>query len=289
MTGTALPLETAQLLGNVDAAVRLTPAFRFGTNDLDVAPYLRKTPGVREHRVEPVRLVLDEGMRRFPQTESASSDAWIGPRLHAALRLSRREAAIGGVWRFLGLWAADYVRWRFGPFSGSDDVDKAAKVERFVGEDNRQALARLWWMAERFRNGQDYSSAVLALRNQDLIHNMYRARLVNHRPTALAAVEVLQTNEDGKSPAGGREANALSKAANAAASTLLFDLIATDPMPDLASRETWEINRDNYDPLTFFDRLPVGPDDGEVPRESIDRMRTLLAELLAEAPVRGKK
>lgn len=287
MTGVALPIDSAELLGNVGAAVRLTPAFRCGTTDLNVAPYLEKMLGVREHRLELVQLVLDEGMRRFPQVESTSSDAWIGPRLHAALRLSRREAAVGGIWRFLGLWAADYVRWRFGPIGGEPNADEAAKSERFIGADSKHALARLWWMAELFRNGYDYSCAVAALTNQDITNYFFRARIAHHRPTALATVEVLQKGITDKAGLG-REANALAKAANAAASTLLFDGIATDPLPDLDSRQTWEDDRDNYDPMTCFDKLPVGPDDGQVARESIDRMKDLLRELFAEAPVRGK-
>lgn len=281
MPGTAVPLESEDFLGTLDAAVRLTPAFRLGITDIDVTPFRDQIPGGREHPMEHVRLVLNEGKRRFPQAEVASSDAWIGPRLHAALRLSRREAAIRGVWRFAGLWAADYVRWRFGPAAGVEDVDQAAKAERFIGPDSKQALARLWWMAELFRNGKDYSSAVLALTNQDIINQLFRARLAHHRPTALAAAEVLQGS-------GGREASALSKAANAAASTLVFDVIATDPILDLASRETWESDRANYDPVTCFGDLPQGPDDGDVPREAIDRMKALLAELLAEAPIRGR-
>lgn len=288
MNGSAMPLNEFQFIATVNSAVRLTPAFRLGTSDLDFAPFLGQIPGGREHRMDRVRLVLNEGMQRFAQTDAASSDAWVGPRLHAALRLSRREAAVGGIWRFAGLWAADYVRWRFGPPAGVNDVDKAANVERFIGEDNKHALARLWWMAELFRNGKDYGSSVAALTNQDITNNLFRARLAHHRPTALAAVEVLQRSEDGKSGLG-REANALAKAANAAASTLVFDCVAIDPAPDLESREGWENDRDDYDPFTYFDALPEGPDDGEVPRESIDQMKVLLTELFAEAPVRGKK
>jgi len=180
------------------------------------------------------------------------------------------------------------VRWRWGPPATEDDVEKAALAERFIGGDYKQALARLWWMAELFRNGRDYSTAALALTNQDIINNLFRARVAHHRPTALATLEVLPRSEDGKSIPGGREANALSKAANAAASTLVFDVIASDPTPDLVSRATWESDRDNYDPRAGFNNLPEGPDDGELPAEALNSMKVLLAELLAEAPIRGK-
>lgn len=288
MSGIATGIETASTLGTVDAAVRLTPAFRLGTEDLDVAPYAGAMPGGRAHRLEATRVVLDEAMRRFPRPNAASSDAWIGPRLHAALRLSRREAGGRGAWRFLGLWGADYVRWRWGPSAGEDDVESAAVAERFIGADYKQALARLWWMAELFRNGKDYGPAALALTNQDIINNLFRARLAHHRPTALAALQALARSQDGRSIPGGREANALSKAANAAASTLVFDVVAIDSAPDLVSRATWESDRDNYDPRTALNDLPEGPDDGEVPADALQSMTDLLTELLAEAPIRGK-
>ncbi len=288
MTGIATPLDGMKDLRTVDAAVRLTPAFRLGTEDLDASAFVGAMSGGNQHLLEPARVVLDEAMRRFDQSDAAASDSWVGPRLHAALRLSRREAGAQGIWRFLGLWAADYVRWRFGPPKGEDDVEKAAKRERFIGPDYKQALARLWWMAELFRNGKDYSSAQLALTNQDIINNLFRARLAHHRPTALAVLQVLPRSKDGRSLPGGREANALSKAANAAASTLVLDVIATDPLPDLTSRTRWERDAVNYDPRTSFTALPEGPDDGDVPKEALDSMKTLLDALYAEAHVRGK-
>jgi hypothetical protein len=288
VTGIAVPLDEAKFVGMVDAAVRLTPAFCLGTENLDVASYRDAViPGGRTHLLEPVRHVLDECMRRYNQVDAAASDAWLGPRLHATLRLSRREAGSRGVWRFLGLWAADYVRWRFGPPPGEDDLAKAAQPERFVGPNTKQAMARLWWMAELFRNGKDYGPAALALTNQDIVNNLFRMRLSHHRPTALAALRVLPRSEDGTSLPHGRQANALAKATNAAASTLVLDVVATDPHFDLEGRGRWELDRD-YDPRTCFDTLPEGPDDGDVPDEVLTDMEHLLTELFAEAPVRGK-
>ena len=129
-------------------------------------------------------------MRRFTDAQRATSDRWLGPRLHSALRLSRREAARRGVWRFLGVCVVpDYVRWRF---SGDrDDPESPAKLERFVGADYKQALSRLWWMSEMFRNGPDYEPATRALGNQDVINNLFRMNVAHHRPIALGAVRVL--------------------------------------------------------------------------------------------------
>lgn len=289
MTGLATPLDEKKVLGGLSASVRLTPGFRLGTADIDTTDYVTNVRGLREHRLEPVRALLDEVMSRYAQAEAASSDSWLGPRLHATLRLSRREAGNRDVWRFLGLWAADYIRWRFGPPTGEDDVEQAAKTERFVGPDSKHALARLWWMAEVFRDGKNYTPAALALTNQDIVNNLFRMSISNHRPTALAALAVLPTSADGTSLPGGRQANALAKATNAAASTLVLDLIGPDAELDAAARVRWEGSRADHDPQFYFDTLPEGPDDGEAPPDSIEAMKKLLTDLLAGAKVRGSK
>lgn len=289
MTGLATPLDEKKVLGGLNASVRLTPGFRLGTADIDTTDYLTNVRGLREHRLEPLRALLDEVMSRYAQAEAASSDSWLGPRLHATLRLSRREAGNRDVWRFLGLWAADYIRWRFGPPAGEDDVEQAAKTERFVGPDSKHALARLWWMAEVFRDGKNYAPAALALTNQDIVNNLFRMSISNHRPTALAALAVLPSSADGTSLPGGRQANALAKATNAAASTLVLDLIGPDVELDAAARVRWEGSGADHDPQFYFDTLPEGPDDGEAPPESVEAMKKLLTDLLAGAKVRGSK
>lgn len=289
MTGLATPLDDSRKLTGVSAAVRLTPAFRLGTADLDVGEHVVDVRGLRPHVLEPVRVLLNEAMSRYGQEDAATSDSWLGPRLHACLRLSRREAGNRDLWRFLGLWAADYVRWRFGPPFGEEDPDNAAKAERFIGPDSKHALARLWWMAEVFRDGKNYAPAALALTNQDIINYLFRMSISNHRPTALAALAVLPSSADGRSLPGGRQANALAKATNAAASTLVMDLIGPDVPLDVPARAQWESVRGDYDPRVNFDRLPEGPDDGEAPPESIEQMKILLTQLLVEAPIRGSK
>ncbi|KRE65822.1 MULTISPECIES: DUF6339 family protein [Micrococcaceae] len=289
MTTFATPLNEKTFLGGISAAVSLTPTFRLGTADLDFTDQLVDVRGLRQHRLEPVRVFLDEAMSRYSQADVAASDSWLGPRLHAALRLSRREAGNRDVWRFLGVWGADFVRWRFGPAAGEEDPDKAAKTERFLGPTSKHALARLWWMAEVFRDGNNYSTAALALTNQDIINNLFRMSISNHRPTALAALAVLPASGDGKSLPDGRRANALAKATNAAASTLLLDLIGPDTERDVTSRRQWENVSVDFDPRIYFDDLPEGPDDGETPPESIKQMKVLLEQLLAEAPIRGSK
>ncbi len=289
MTGTAKPLEDRTYLGRIGAAVRVPPPFRLGIDDLYVEQHLGEMPKRRRHRLEPVRVVLDAAMERWNPSDTAASDSYVGPRLHAALRLSRREAGDREVWRFLGLWGADYVRWRFGPPEGVDDPELAAKTERFIGPDYKQAMARLWWMTDTFRKGKDYGTAALALTNQDIVNNLFRMSIANHRPTALAALAVLPRADDGTFlPPMGRFANALAKATNAAASTLLLDMVGPDEQPDTVARTRWEAESAEYDARAYVDAMPEGPDDGGPPAESVDKMKALLTELFSEAPIRGR-
>ena len=76
---------------------------------------------------------------------------------------------------------------------------------------------------------------------------------------------------------------------NAAASTLVLDVIGPDTDLESDARATWENARDDHIPANYFDQMPEGPDDGDTPVTAIEQMRALLTQLLAEAPVRGAK
>jgi hypothetical protein len=279
--------DAVKLLELDQAAInQLDPEFLAGNASADVAQYCQPFGGDRDIDLTSAGMLVEEVMERFSSKKRAESDRWLGPRMHAALRLSRREAARKGVWRFLGVCAfPKYVRWRFA--GDIDAPDAPAKLERFAGSDSKHALARLWWMAEIFRNGPDYDPASEALSNQDIINNLFRLDIAHHRPTALGAVRVLSEGGDGKHRTG-REANALSKAINATAATVLIDSYAPDEPLDDAARESWIAGAGDYDAGAYLEELPDGPGDPPAPSESVERMKELLAELLAEAPVRGK-
>lgn len=180
------------------------------------------------------------------------------------------------------MFADDYVRWRWGSAEENppDPIDVAATLDRFVGAERKHAVARLWWMSELFRDGDDYVPVERAMRNADIPNYLFRLDLAHHRPTVQAAVKVLE----GKT---GREANALAKAINAAATTLQVDIIAPDDPLDPGTSELW-VADDEIDVAKYFDGLPKGPGDPAAPAESVERMTILLAELFSEAPVRGR-
>jgi len=261
----------------------VTPGFRLGVEAPDFQDYEEDLDLPHLVDLEAVRLVLDEVMDRFSSMQGTEADVWLAPRLHHCLRLTRREAANRSLWRWLGVvFAPDYVRWRWGPAGEpSEDPNKAARLERFDGADYKHALGRLWWMAELFRNGPDYGPVAVALRNQDIPNYLFRLDLAHHRPTVQAAVQVLE----GKT---GREANALARALNAAASTLVVDAIGRDVPLDPETSLAW-VHADDIVPDGLLKELPMGPKDPSVDPDAVDAMAELLEELFAEAHVRGRE
>jgi hypothetical protein len=266
-----------------NASTLISDSFRVGTEQPDFSEYEGVVKLAHPIDLEAVRTVVDEAMRRLNRTQGTDADVWLAPRLHYTLRLTRREAARRDIWRWLGVvFAPEYVRWRFGsPDAGSNDPDAAAPRERFDGPDYKHALGRLWWMAELFRNGPDYSPVTKALLNQDIPNNLFRMDVAHHRPTVQAALRVL----DGRT---GREANALAKAANAAATTLVIDTIGPDDPLDAEAARAW-VDETDLDPGRYFDELPPGPRDPQSATTSTATLTMLLGELFAEAPIRGRK
>lgn len=269
---------------DADAAALVSAAFRAGAEKVDFSEYERPLPGGREASADSVRLLLDEVMQRFSQTKRAASDAWLGPRLHAIARLTRREAANQALWRYTSLvLAPDYVLWRFGKLdpelAGTEAA--AAPRERYLGREDKHALARLWWASELFRNGNDYNPAEVALGNQDVVNNFMRMGIAHNAPTAQAFLRVLGAGT-------GREANALAKAANIGASTIVLEGLAPSGERDETAVLDWISDAISYG-LEDLDDLPDGPRDCKANEQSVTELAQLLEELFATVPVRGRE
>lgn len=266
------------------AAQEVSDVFRAGLETVDFGGFEKPFPGGRHMSADSIRLVLEEAMRRFPRDKRPSSDAWLGPRLHAVARLTRREAAHQGVWRFLSLvLAPDYVLWRFGDMKPASEgtVAAAAPRDRYLGREDKHALSRLWWAAELFRNGSDYGPAERALGNQDVTNNFMRMKIAHHAPTVQAFMQVLGDKV-------GREANALAKAANVGATTVVFESLGIGGERDDDALLAWVDEATLYG-LADFDSLPLGPDDGSVSPQAAAAIAGLLEELFRTAPVRGRR
>lgn len=234
---------------------------------------------VRWH-TEPVRDLLEEAMDRY-EDRRAHADAWLAPRLHATLRMTRAEAAERGLWNYLAMLVApDYVVWRH---KGRD----GAKADRFSGRSDVQAFSRLWWAAELFRDGADYRPVATVFAYQDAVNSIMRSGVVDHRPTAAAMLLVIQRLVDKKVTRVSDHINALSKAVNAAGSTLMFDVLAPDTPTDSEAVRGW-IAESTHVAAVPLNHLPDGPDDGAVNKRSVEELVPLFEKFLAEAPLRER-
>ncbi|MER7197798.1 hypothetical protein CG723_15600 [Streptomyces sp. CB01635] len=233
--------------------------------------------------VEPVRGLVEDAMHEFA-ADRARADAWLAPRLHATLRLTRREAADKRLWNHMAVAVApEYVVWRHLPGATVKRRDRRVAAERFLGSPDRQCFSRLWWAAELFRNGSDYAPVETACSNQDLIHSVLRKELIDHRPTAQALVRLLQSG----TVTTGREIDGLSVAINAAGATIVYDAFAPDGPRDPESLRRWIAEAESAPPVGRY-TLPEGPDEDPAPEESVAGLTKYFAELFETAPVRGR-
>ncbi|MFF5635059.1 DUF6339 family protein [Streptomyces sp. NPDC012825] len=227
--------------------------------------------------VEPLRSLLEDAMHEFGGSKTRA-DGWLAPRLHATLRLTRREAADRRLWTHFALAVApDYVAWRHASTSTSK-----INSERFKGAPDRQCFSRLWWAAEMFRNGSDYSPVETACGTQELIHSALRRGLVDHRPTAQALVGVLK-----RGIATGREIEGLMVAISAAGATLVYDALAEDEPRDPEALRQWIAEAEKA-PSVPRHTLPKGPQEEPVSEETVRRLTDYFVELFETAPVRGR-
>ncbi|WP_328976669.1 DUF6339 family protein [Streptomyces canus] len=234
--------------------------------------------------IEPLRSLVEDAMFEFRE-DRTRADAWLAPRLHATLRLTRREAADKRLWNHLALAVApDYVVWRHLSDPTAKKPARRVNPERFRGAADRQCFSRLWWAAELFRNGSDYEPVAIACGNQDVIHNIAKLELIDHRPTAQAIVRLLKS---GRITAG-REVNGLSVAINAAGATLIYDVLGADDPKDPARIRDWVAEAASAPPVGRHS-LPQGPDEDPAPEESVAALTAYFEDLFATAPVRGRK
>ncbi|MFJ1894698.1 DUF6339 family protein [Streptomyces sp. NPDC088115] len=288
-THTEIPARLALLSGD-RAAGFLTHGVRAGQEVLPHVAVLRASKPIQDDSVrwsvDPVREIVDEAMHRFDGART-DADAWLAPRLHATLRLTRAEAADAGLWNFLALAVApDFVLWRHLPVGAADEgAPRKINSARFVGPHYSQAFARLWWSAEMFRDGSDYAPAEIACANQDMINTALRLAAIDHKPTALALVSVLKGLTDEGATRLGDRVNALCTAVNVAGSTLMYEVIAPDDPPRHDALTEWITDAGSAVP---WERLPEGPDDGTARRSSLELLAGMFEQFAAEAPLRDR-
>ncbi|GAB7183551.1 hypothetical protein ATKI12_3382 [Kitasatospora sp. Ki12] len=280
--------ERLALISDAQAAEYLTTGVLEGRDDvrsIALSKVAEPLPGddVRAESYR-VRDLIDDAMDMFRTERPTAADAWLAPRLHETLRLTRREAAEKGFWTYLALGVApDYVVWRHLPDPKADGSPRAVARDRVVGPHYKQAFARLWWTAELFRDGPDYRPVVVACGNQDLLNYAVRLDVIDHRPTAQALVRLLERG----TVRTGREVNALMPAINAAAATLMYDVIAPDVDRDGDPLREWIEEGASALPAPR-NTLPDGPDEERVPDDAVRHLVARFEDLFSDVSVRGR-
>lgn len=278
-----IPPQLGSLSGSVVARY-LSHSVLAGHENPPIASLLKasapKPESDQRWLVAPIRTLLDEAMRRFCDKRT-SADGWLAPRLHATLRITRSEAADEHLWNYLSMVVApDYVIWRH-------SMQGLVAPARFCGAHFTQAFARLWWVAELFRNGHDYGPVEIACSVQDVLNSTMRLDVIDHRPSALAIISVLEQLIASGTDYLGDQINSLSSAVNAAGSTLVYDVIAPDTPVDDEALRAWISDVGEMPPVPW-DRLPDGPADGAINVATIQALLPLFQELLAETPKRER-
>ncbi|MFD3520568.1 DUF6339 family protein [Streptomyces sp. NPDC058653] len=284
MNGNDLPSRIGRLPDLV-AARAITPGVLQGYEKLSFSSFKGKIEDPIDDTVrwdaEPIRELLAEAQRRFADGPSTASDAWLAPRLHYILRLTRSEASESGLWNFLALCVApEFVYWRWGAGSGGPGVRQTA---RFSGRWDLQCFSRLWWAAELFRDGDNYGPVVVACGNQDVLNTVLRQEMIQHRPAAQGLLRL----QKGDVVRTGRDMNAAASAANAAAATLVYEAMAPDELQDSEALRDWILAAGDAAPVQY-ETLPRGPVDGSVPHRSAEILAEWFEELFKHAQVRGK-
>lgn len=204
---------------------------------------------------------LDALMRRFDElmvekhwSSPELSDAWLAPRIHTALRLTRAEAGDKGMWHWLALRFTGYVTYRWEGASG-------VAHDRWFGPVHKQALARLWWGAELFRDGPDYGPVDFFFARQDFPNSYLHRSLVRCRPLALGMIDKLREVSRTDAPKASH-INDLARVLNLTTAGIPPEVETGFFRDDMEAYEDWVA-----DPArpAAWDSDPAGPRTGTMP------------------------
>lgn len=222
--------------------------------------------------------VVAETMKEC-KSDRVKSDAYLAPRLHATLRLTRREAADPAIWDYLSVVVLrEYVIWRWGNDLGEVHADRIRIKSR--GREIRHALSRLWWVAELSRNGPDYSPTEIAFSKQETVE-WFVIRALRNRPAAQAFIRFISSGEKDK-PSTDQEVRKLATALNLTLVTNVLDSIAPDDGPFLGAVYSW-IDK-APDATLMRSELPEGPED-PVEEADIQAVESFLERIWAAVTV----
>lgn len=185
---------------------------------------------------------------RFAELPSVASrveaDQWLGPRLHSALRLTRRQAADKEMWLWLAVRHHDIVVTRWG--------SELAEY-RWHGDAYFQSLARLWWAAELYRMPGTYEPAVRALGRHLMVDRWMRRKIIRNRSAGHALLNFMVPEGAAPRPLG--DSYLLAEAINVAAAGTSPEAEIRSIREDRAAYQEWRLTL--QPPQTSWDDLPA--------------------------------
>lgn len=198
-------------------------------------------------------------------SDRSESDRWLAPRLHYALRLTRAEAADRFLWHWLAcVPSRQYVVWRW-------DGAKGVTDDRWFGPVHKQALARLWWGAELFRDGADYNPVERAFIRQDFINSYLHRPIARCRSFGLGILDVLTTSEGSALKAA--EVNNVARVLNLITAGSPPEARVGFQADDLVAYGDWATSKAR--PQVDWSDLPLGPSAFDTTEGSIRGGRAL--------------
>jgi hypothetical protein len=209
--------------------------------------------------------------------EPNALDAWVAPRLHAALRLPRRTAQDDGLWMWLALQCSEFVKARFGKAGAT------LHPWRYRGPWSRNALGRLWWGAEMTHNGSDYTATELCFARTRTAQFALELMYSWDRAAAIAFCQVAE-GADGGPRLADRELRTLSTRLKVLLTLKALDLFGEFGDEDACEfDQAWASHQPTLTALTVpcCADLP-GPTSGRVASERVKEVaawyRTVLAD-----------
>lgn len=144
----------------------------------------------------PTRLELDDLDQALDEVISSTRphepaiERRAAPLVHRALRLTRRDAALPGIWRFLTVvHRPDLVRHRWAVEQWSTTRTRYWSLGL---RHDSNVFSRLWWIAELTHDGDDYELTERAFSRQGLAIQIFIRRFAWHRPAVAALLDELE-------------------------------------------------------------------------------------------------